>query len=454
VNSAHLDLVGKLVGSGDFTFSSAGANDRCDHGSRVAGIAAASTNNGVGIAGVGFNATLLNGKVVDDACNGSLGSLIQGLVWAVRNGASVVNMSLGGKAPGPCEWPLTQATAFAWNRGLVLIGAAGNNGELQARWPANCPHVLAVAGSTQAGALAPDSNHGQDVAVAAPGMGILSTNKSGGYTGNSFLDNFSGTSAAAPHVAGVAALLWTSPYGAPSAGAQPTNQAVVDRIAATAQPMPGVSAGRVDAQAAVSPPTIVTSGLPSGAVGQQYSVTLNAEFGREPYTWSVSGALPGGLSIDSQSGLISGTPNAAGSFSFTVAVRDVMNQVGTATFSIDVTGGAECTFQGFSTSRIGSISWRNYRFRCTLGSETYTVMSEYYHPISCSFGNERDSCTLISDFNVVGVGSLPTTYSMSPDRVVPACISLGPCNIFRGFVAVTASASFLGQPLVVDYPRF
>jgi subtilisin family serine protease len=80
----------------DFTGSPSGTDDFCDHGTHVAGIASANTNNGIGVAGVGYDTHLLNGKVLDDFGRGSVSTIAVGLYWAADNGAHVINMSLGG----------------------------------------------------------------------------------------------------------------------------------------------------------------------------------------------------------------------------------------------------------------------------------------------------------------------------------------------------------------------
>jgi hypothetical protein len=248
----HADVRDK-VGSGseneaNFTTATT-ADDLCNHGTHVAGIAAASTNNGVGIAGVGYDAAIMNGKVLADNGSGSSTWLIDGIDWAVDNGAKVISMSLSG--PGACPGGVQTAATAAWNAGVVLVAAAGNGGsddvgDPRADWPANCQHVLGVAATDASDELAAFSNYKTDVDVAAPGKSILSTNNVGGYS------LFSGTSQATPHVAGLAALLWSSPFGA-------DNQAILDRIVSTGRPLTDTGGSgqqwsfrRIDAAAALT----------------------------------------------------------------------------------------------------------------------------------------------------------------------------------------------------------
>lgn len=240
IYSRHPDLQGKIVLEQNFGPSRFGPDDLTNHGTLVAGIVAASTNNGVGIAGVGFDTALLNGKVTDDQGSATTSAVIAGLRWATDNGARVINLSLGGS--GPCPASVQAAIDAAWASGAVLVAAAGNDGVAQSETPGNCQHVLSVAATDRTDARASFSNYGPDVQLAAPGSRIVSTDYVGSYA------IASGTSFSAPHVAGVAALVWAGPYGT-------SPSAVLDRILATADKIPGTgsfwTAGRVNAAAAV-----------------------------------------------------------------------------------------------------------------------------------------------------------------------------------------------------------
>ena len=257
----HPDLRGKVVARANFS-DSLDTDDYCNHGTHVAGIAAATVNNGLGVAGLGREARLLNGKVLNDTGVGATSWLINGLIWAADSGARVINLSLGG--PGPCPVALQSAIDYAWSRGAVIVAAAGNGGsdgigDPQAESPANCQRVLGVAATDQSDSRASFSNYGLDVDLAAPGKDILSTDYIGGYR------TMSGTSMAAPLVSGLAALVWTTGWGT-------SNQAVVDRIKATADRIAGTGSlwesGRINAWAAVQPavltPTPTATPSPTG----------------------------------------------------------------------------------------------------------------------------------------------------------------------------------------------
>ncbi len=176
------------------------------HGTHVSGIAAAATDNGRGVAGLGWSAMILPLKVMNAAGEGNAFALASAISYAADREAKVINMSLGGEAP--CPDYLQTAIDSAYNRGVLLVAAAGNAGTNQSVFPANCNHVLGVAATTDSDTRAYFSNYGSHVSVAAPGVSILSTCLGGGYC------YMQGTSMATPFVAGLAALVyaWYSNY--------------------------------------------------------------------------------------------------------------------------------------------------------------------------------------------------------------------------------------------------
>ncbi|WP_271190382.1 S8 family serine peptidase, partial [Dactylosporangium matsuzakiense] len=205
VDGQHPDLAGRVLAGYNAitrTAIAAGANsDDYGHGSMVAGIAAADTNNGIGVAGVDWNARILPVKVLDQDGNGYDADIAAGIVWAADHGAKVINLSLGGPGDTPI---LHDAVTYATNKGSLLVVAAGNSADSEPQYPAAYPEVLAVAATDANGKLTDFSTYGDWVDVAAPGFGIVSTSvPQNGY--EYFIGD--GTSFAAPIVSGVAALM-------------------------------------------------------------------------------------------------------------------------------------------------------------------------------------------------------------------------------------------------------
>ena len=171
----HPDLAAKIVAARNFTTSST-VDDVYGHGTHVAGIAAAVTNNGLGVAGVGYNASLMSVKVLGDTGSGYHSDIANGIIWATDNGANVINMSLGGPSSSTT---LQQAVDYAWSHGVVVVAAAGNGGNSVPSYPGAYANVIGVAATDPNDRLYSFSTYGDWVDVAAPGN-ALSTTKDGG----------------------------------------------------------------------------------------------------------------------------------------------------------------------------------------------------------------------------------------------------------------------------------
>jgi subtilisin family serine protease len=249
------------------------------HGSHVAGIAAAATNNGAGVSGAGFDAGLMPVKITLSVAPGPEGdatyeaNAIDGIMWATNNGARVINMSFGTTQYQPA---LAAAVAYAAARDVLLVAAAGNSeddpgGQGATLYPAALPEVLAVGATEPDGTIADFSTNNAHVDVAAPGVRILSTwdTRAPGapLTGGDTLDGYqvlSGTSMASPMVAGLGALVRDLRPDLTAAQAQAT-------IVATAADRgpPGrdnaYGAGLIDADAALRAAAIAISVPPDPA---------------------------------------------------------------------------------------------------------------------------------------------------------------------------------------------
>jgi thermitase len=212
------DQVGKLYRDINFTASDT-VDDRFGHGTHVAGIAAALTDNGLGVAGTAGEARLFNVKVIGDNGIGYDAAIASGIRWAADHGAQILNMSFGQPDDSTL---IKEAVAYAAGKGVLMVAAAGNEGKAIKRYPAAYPEVLAVGATTMPRPGQPErrasfSNYGEWVDVAAPGESILSTFPN--HPTSIKVINYgymNGTSMATPMVSGEAALLWTA-YGGDAA---------------------------------------------------------------------------------------------------------------------------------------------------------------------------------------------------------------------------------------------
>jgi len=196
IDLKHPDLQANIKGGYNAIYPWKSPNDDNGHGTHVAGIIAA-LNNDIGVVGVGPNIDLYAIKVLNASGSGYLSDVIEGLDWAVTYGMQVVNMSLGTSQD---IQSFHDAILNAYNAGVVIVAAAGNSGGAVS-YPAAYPEVIAVSATDQNNQIASWSSRGPEVDLAAPGVNIYST-----YKGQSYA-TLSGTSMAAPHVSGAAALV-------------------------------------------------------------------------------------------------------------------------------------------------------------------------------------------------------------------------------------------------------
>ena len=205
VDSAHPDLQAKIVGGTSFLGS---AKDQFGHGTHVAGIAAASTNNNTGVAGICPRCSIMSVRVLDANGSGSISDVAAGIIYAANNGARVINLSLGGASTSQT---LRAALDYAVAHNALPVAAMGNASTAQALEPAYWYSALSVGAVDQSGAKAGFSNYGAKTDVVAPGVGILSTMPTYPVTLNQTYeqnyDALSGTSMATPVVSGVAGLI-------------------------------------------------------------------------------------------------------------------------------------------------------------------------------------------------------------------------------------------------------
>jgi serine protease len=268
----------QFVAGYDFVARNHYPNDRNGHGTFVASTIAEATNNGRGLTGLAYGARLMPVRVLDSQGEGEASTIAEGVAFAVRHGARVINLSLE-FSPGvtASDIPeLIEALRLAHRRGVLVVGAAGNEGHTAVAFPARAPTVVSVGATTEHGCLAVYSNDGSGLTLVAPGGGTdaaltgdpnchpeLPAGRDISqltFSGNSprvfgLPSGYEGTSMAAPHVSAIAALVIASGV----LGAHPTPAQITARLRATARKLGGggdealYGAGLIDAAAATAP---------------------------------------------------------------------------------------------------------------------------------------------------------------------------------------------------------
>ncbi len=255
----HPDLRDRVVDGYDFVDDDDTPRDDNGHGTHVAGIAAAASDNGEGIAGAAPDARIMAVRVLDAEGAGDEDTIAEGIVWAAEHGADVINLSLGevGFASRIIKGgPLNRAIRQAASLGSVVVAASGNEGAARRPFRIAVPVVI-VGAVDDTGAAAEFSNFGDQRAVVAPGVGILSSAPTYPTTiwpdGTDGYDLLDGTSMAAPFVSGVAALLLAQ-------GRSPEDvAALLFETAVNATDDPHLGSGLVDASAAAAAPVTESS---------------------------------------------------------------------------------------------------------------------------------------------------------------------------------------------------
>ncbi len=202
VSPTHSEFSGRLLTGYDFVNSDNDASDDHGHGTHVAGILAAAINNGQGIVGIAPTVSILPVKVLNAQNSGTWADIAAGIIYAVDHGAKILNLSLGGGAESQV---LADAILYAAGSGALIVAAAGNNTSNAPFYPAYYAETIGVAATTATDLRWPSSNYGTAIEVSAPGDQIWSSTWTAA-SGNTY-GYLSGTSMAAAHVSGLAALI-------------------------------------------------------------------------------------------------------------------------------------------------------------------------------------------------------------------------------------------------------
>lgn len=256
VDYTHPDLAGRVDTGEDWDFVN-NDNDAMDdnlHGTHVAGIAAAATNNSTGIGGVSINtAKILPVKVLNQSGSGYYSWIASGITYAADHGAKVINLSLGGNLKSAT---LENAINYAWNKGAVVVAAAGNSNNSSKTYPGAYTNAMAVWASDQQDGKASFSSYGTWVDIGAPGVSILSTIPLSKDTKDGIADGYylgSGTSMATPHVAGLAGLLYSQNPGWSATQIRNRIETTADFISGRLYSRGYLGKGRINVSRALAP---------------------------------------------------------------------------------------------------------------------------------------------------------------------------------------------------------
>jgi subtilisin family serine protease len=240
VDGSHPDLAGQLVAGFNFYSNDTNTADVHGHGTWVAGAAAASSNNGVGVASVAWRSRIMPLRVTDSSGTAYYSTVANAITWAADHGARVISTSIGGVIKSSA---VNSAAQYAIGRGAVVVASGGNCG--CADTVADSPYIISVSATDQNDALASFSSRGNHIDVAAPGISIWTTARGGGYS------SVYGTSFAAPIVAGTLALMRAANPALTPAELETLLQLNADDLGAQGWD-PSFGSGRVNASRAVA----------------------------------------------------------------------------------------------------------------------------------------------------------------------------------------------------------
>ena len=428
IDGSHPDLDANVVPGTSILDGSNGLSDPNGHGTAMAGIVAAETDNGAGIAGVGYaGVQVMPVTVLDSDGTGQDSDIIEGVVYAADNGADVILMAFS--SPGYSEM-LQAAVDYAWDEGAVLVAATGNDGSSAVTFPAGDRGVIGVSNTDQNDALNGSSNYGQAVFLGAPGTGIATTNAGGGYT------TISGTSAAAAEVAGAAALI--------KASSNVSNGVIVSRLAKNAEAagtQEQTGNGRLNLDRAIAD-TSTGSIQPAGAApvggGGPFVGPYSAALTRN-MTLTFAGAGGGSVTITVLPGQTVNAPTTCGGTG-TAQLSQTVTDTCSPNIAFVAPGGTSPTAT-FLASPNGSSTFAGWSGASSLNLSTCAGTT---NPCTATLGSGP---TLTVTFNA---GQRPTSTSVT---CVPASVAVNQGSVCTATVSDTGTGTQSDPTGSVDFTR-
>lgn len=431
-------------------------NSYFTHGTHVAGIVAASTNNSLGIASIGYNCKLIPVKIGNDATS-SLSGAYLGVEFAIVSGAQVMNMSWGGSG-----FSATYQALFnlAKSKGMVCVAAAGNSSTSMPMYPAAYNNVISVASSTSTDALSSFTNYGSTIDVTAPGSDILST-LAGGISNYGI---FSGTSMASPLVAGLCGLMMSNNAGMHPDSVEACLKRSCDNIDVQNPTKTGqFGAGRINAfkalQCTQKAPLADFEVLDTFQCVNTIVRYKSNSSGIQPltYSWSFPGGTPSTSTMAnpqvtySSPGLYSATLTVSNNFGTNTITKTNIVRIGTPTAKLS---GRKYTTYGTNAAilAINFIGTPPYNITLTDGSNVWTQNNIISNPYFYSIIPTKDTSYIVisaySDKNCNGI-------SLGIDTLKKLALAEGgtqknPCLKIKSTKLITENTNGFNQVLPND----